>query len=434
MLIKRIKLENFKNFDTLDIELSNLNVIVGANSSGKSNFIQAIRFLRDIQRHGIENAISLQGGLDYLRNMKIKGEKRTRISVSFEPEGETILHENPLVLSQYKSLEYSIELASKRGNKYNLVREELAVSTEQRGFSKSLQEIRKVDEGNIMKESNLLSNYDFAIVNSNGKLKIIPNSKKNGFSIVLDNGKQLTIDYDKLRGLILPFDIMKNNIESQKTLIEQFPFQMFDLNDVNIYDFDLKGSKKPSLITAKAELEENGENLAIVIKNILSDSDKTRAFSNYITDILPFITEFGVDKSYNKSVFFKVKEKYNPTSEIPSSLLSDGTISVASIVTALFFEKKKLAVFEEPEQGVHPSLIAKLMQLYYEASEQKQIIITTHNPEIVKHTKLNDLLLINRSDDGFASVSKPIEKEMVKVFLESELGIDHLFVQNLLDS
>ncbi len=181
-------------------------------------------------------------------------------------------------------------------------------------------------------------------------------------------------------------------------------------------------------------MERNGENLAIVIRNILSNKEKSRQFANIVSDILPFIKELDVEKFYDKSLLFKVRESFNANMDIPSSLLSDGTISITAILIALFFEDKDLAIFEEPEHGIHPALIAKLMQLFYQASEKKQVIITTHNPEILKHTRLDDLILVSRNDDGFATIGKPAEKEMVKAFLENELGIDQLFIQNLLDA
>ena len=44
MAIKRIKVSNFKSFDAVDLELSKFNMVIGANASGKSNFIQAFKF------------------------------------------------------------------------------------------------------------------------------------------------------------------------------------------------------------------------------------------------------------------------------------------------------------------------------------------------------------------------------------------------------
>ncbi len=71
MTINKIKISNFKSFKHLDVELGKFNVFVGANASGKSNFIQSFKFLRDMKNHGLDNAISIQGGIEYLRNINI---------------------------------------------------------------------------------------------------------------------------------------------------------------------------------------------------------------------------------------------------------------------------------------------------------------------------------------------------------------------------
>ncbi len=71
MKLRRIRVKNFKTFDDLDLELGDLNVFVGANASGKSNFIHILEFLRDIAVSGLENAVSLQGDVEFLRNINI---------------------------------------------------------------------------------------------------------------------------------------------------------------------------------------------------------------------------------------------------------------------------------------------------------------------------------------------------------------------------
>lgn len=48
MAIKRIHVKNFKSFKDLEVEFGKFNVLIGANASGKSNFIQMFQFLRDI--------------------------------------------------------------------------------------------------------------------------------------------------------------------------------------------------------------------------------------------------------------------------------------------------------------------------------------------------------------------------------------------------
>jgi predicted ATPase len=54
MFIKKITLKNFKSFKELSINLNNFNVLIGANNSGKSNFIQVFRFIKDLVKYGFK--------------------------------------------------------------------------------------------------------------------------------------------------------------------------------------------------------------------------------------------------------------------------------------------------------------------------------------------------------------------------------------------
>jgi len=63
---------------------------------------------------------------------------------------------------------------------------------------------------------------------------------------------------------------------------------------------------------------------------------------------------------------------------------------------------------------------------------KKQIFITTHNPMFIRYGDIKDILLVSRNDKGYSEISKPIDKEEVKIFLNNNLGIDELFVNNLL--
>ena len=152
-----------------------------------------------------------------------------------------------------------------------------------------------------------------------------------------------------------------------------------------------------------------------------------------LTDILPFINDVKVERYFDNSLIMLLDESYNKGKFLPDFLLSDGTISVVFLILALYFDENKLLIFEEPEKNIHPALISRLMQHFYDVSTKKQIVITTHSPEILKHSNIEDLYLISRNDEGFSEISKPANQEMVKAFLANDLGIDELFVQNLLD-
>ena len=56
-------------------------------------------------------------------------------------------------------------------------------------------------------------------------------------------------------------------------------------------------------------------------------------------------------------------------------------------------------------------------------SVDKQIIITTHSPELLKYSELNNILFISRDRNGFSNIKKVMDNDVIKPFIE-ELGID----------
>ncbi|MFZ8801558.1 MAG: AAA family ATPase [Candidatus Calescibacterium sp.] len=85
-IIRKIKVKNFKSFKDLEVGLGKFNVLIGPNSSGKSNFIQIFKFLRDIRNYGLDNAISIQGGVDYLTNINIGPYESLSIEIEVIPD------------------------------------------------------------------------------------------------------------------------------------------------------------------------------------------------------------------------------------------------------------------------------------------------------------------------------------------------------------
>jgi predicted ATPase len=90
-------------------------------------------------------------------------------------------------------------------------------------------------------------------------------------------------------------------------------------------------------------------------------------------------------------------------------------------------------IIEEPERNIHPYLISKVLEMMKEVSAHKQIIVTTHNPEVLKYSLPGDILFIARDKEGFSQISRPYENQQVKIFLQNEMGMDELYTQNLLE-
>ncbi len=187
-------------------------------------------------------------------------------------------------------------------------------------------------------------------------------------------------------------------------------------------------------MTGKTTLEENGSNLSIILSKIADDSDSKRRFLNMIVDLLPFVKDLNVQRLVDKSLLFTIQEQYADATYpyLPAAFVSDGTVNIAALLCALFFDPQPVIIIEEPERNIHPHLISKIVNMFSEVSKSRQIFVTTHNPEIVRHAPLDTLLLLARDNQGFSRVSRPHENETVRVFLKNEMGMDALYVQDLL--
>src|SRR5579872_7337084 len=84
MFISRIILKNWRNFKEADTELRDVTYVLGANATGKSNFLDVFRFLRDIakpQGGGLQKAISDRGGLTKLRCLHARRDPEVAIEI-----------------------------------------------------------------------------------------------------------------------------------------------------------------------------------------------------------------------------------------------------------------------------------------------------------------------------------------------------------------
>lgn len=89
MFITRIRLENWRNFREVDVPLQQRTFIVGPNASGKSNLLDAVRFLRDVANVGLQQALDLRGGISKVRALAGRQEPGLTLDVSIGEASNT---------------------------------------------------------------------------------------------------------------------------------------------------------------------------------------------------------------------------------------------------------------------------------------------------------------------------------------------------------
>ena len=100
----RVEIENWKNFATVDVALQRRLFLVGPNASGKSNFLDVFRFLRDIVSvgGGFQEAVRKRGGVRSLRCLAsdVPKEIAIRVQIGSERRGHPADWEYELQFNQ----------------------------------------------------------------------------------------------------------------------------------------------------------------------------------------------------------------------------------------------------------------------------------------------------------------------------------------------
>ncbi|MDR0301768.1 MAG: AAA family ATPase [Treponema sp.] len=126
MRLKSISLENWKNFRSLQCELSNRLFIIGANASGKSNFLDALRFMRDIVKHGggLQHAVSQRGGISKIRCLSARENPHVILELEFIDDDNTLW-------------KYTLSLTQQtRGNRNPIIHKEIMLKNGQTCFER----------------------------------------------------------------------------------------------------------------------------------------------------------------------------------------------------------------------------------------------------------------------------------------------------------
>ena len=424
MKITRMRVQNFKSFREVDITFGDMNVVIGSNAAGKSNITDIIRFLRDVESWGLDSAISLQGGCDYMLNLGLGTRDPFYVEIEIERNAE-----------RGRFLPESVSFKGKRvGIKLDKFCIKLGIDFEGDGYkilnnqvdiSYSLETLEMIDEpGEVNARGD----------ESVGEVILVLKIEDDDLVYELSVPESIAFEMDDL----IPEFFLKDNADASRPLFSSpfipllAPFGDHIFKNISIFDFDPKKVKASSLVAGRLSLEEDGSNLPVVLRDINKDMERKASFNRYAFDLLAFVKDVNVQENVDRSLVLEVEEKFNSGKYISSPYISDGTAAALAFIAAIHFDRSAIKFFEEPERNMHPSLIRKVLEHMKSQSYSCQTFLTTHNAEIIRASEIEDVVFVSRSGEGFTVVEKLTGRDDVIAFLENEIGLDELYSGNFL--
>lgn len=353
--INKLTIKGFKSIKGLvDFELKNLNVIIGANGAGKSNFIQIFRMIMAMTQKNFTKFILQQGGAD---NFLFNGPKSTpQINIELE---FTSLSDHSKGSNYYK-----FELTPTVDEKFLISEDRKYVSTNWRSYGGLSEESRLYNERNKKSANGNWNGVGHFVYDSISNWMVY-HFHDTGYSSPMRRF-EIVEDYRKLRG-----------------------------NAANI---------APFLLWLK-DSEEFSDNYTKIINAI-------RLVIPFFDDFILHTQKFGeaekVKLSWTQKGSDYPMQPYH---------LSDGSIRFICLATALLQPNPpSTIIIDEPELGLHPSAIVVLAEMIQVAAKQTQVIVATQSPALIDQFAVDDVVVVNRRNG--ASTFKRLKEDDFSVWLE----------------
>jgi len=378
--IASIGIENYKSIRELDLPIQPFMVFVGPNAAGKTNLIQALSLLLDLQADGTTEPFELYGGFDQL----VTRTKRRRHFIKFRITAPlrkmaTFRQAERLALSNLM-LEHDLTLRA--GSNAGEVRVDL-------------ESARILESGREV----LASNW------KNGDLKDLIAPKEWG---ITQEG------LSKIGGEGDPHAV--NLLWLLRSL------RYARLLQVTRLRLDASALRRDSQLTTARHghvLGPTGEGLPLAVERF-KQQGKLPGIIAGLREVYPRIKDVDTIHPLPGQVALKFTED-GIEDGLGQANVSDGIMHALAILIAL--ESPGPLAVEEPENALHPWALRKLMEKMRNRKSTGPLLITTHSPTVVDCiTDPDDLFIVDNSVEKGTTVTRATCKEEALKIVMSESG------------
>ena len=346
MIISKIELFNWKNFHRCEVGVQERCFVVGANAAGKSNFIDALRFLRDVAKQGggLQTAVRVRGGITKIRCLAAREQSNVKLAIELSESDSR-------ELCWHYELNFKHTGGGIRENQVKIVSEKVFSGREQRYVLDRSAETLGEDEETLkytyLEQPN--ANKDFRVIQQFLQnveyLNVVPKMVRESASSSYSGDKEDYYGRNFLKRLALLND---NTRRSYFRKINEF------------------------LKLAVPQLEE----------------------LSFVKD------EIGVPHLEARYVHWRARG-----SKQQEMQFSDGTLRLIGFLFALI-DSNGVLLLEEPEINLHPGIVAQFPEFIAKIQRVKkggrQVFITTHSYDILSNEGIapEEVLLLTNSPEG----------------------------------
>lgn len=360
--LTRVRLRHYRSIAEANVELGPLLLLVGPNGSGKSNFLDALRLVAESLLSSLDQALRNRGGVAEVRRRSLGHPTHFAVDLSYEGAG-------------YRG-DYGFQIAAVKGGGFRVKSEYCSVwldTYEDRGYRYADARYR-TENGQVT---------DLVLPTDDGT--VAPRATEERLYLVLASG-------------LAPFT------------------PVFDgLSGINVFNLSPDSMRQPQAPDPGELLRRDGSNIASVLHR-LEQNREGRAVKarivQYLEQVVPGMR--GVSRadlgSWETLEFLQdVPGAKNPW-KFQAQSVSDGTLRALGVLVSLFAGTGKTLStigIEEPESALHPAAAGVLFDALRDASERRQVIVTSHSPDLLdRHDIRPTELRAVRSVDGETKVGQ----------------------------
>lgn len=198
------------------------------------------------------------------------------------------------------------------------------------------------------------------------------------------------------------------------------------LSSVRVYGaIDTSGSaaiRAPQPVQAQAVLDSDGSNLVAVLHLLYTDRERWPELESVLRSAVPGFVSLKIKPTGRRGQVAGFWHEDGISGDLELADLSDGTLRLLCwLAICLSARPGQLIVADEPEQGLHPRVMALLGDLLGMAAESAQVIVMTHSPDLLARFPLDSVRVL-RKEDGIPRAYKPADSAGLRSVLEDSIG------------